>query len=170
MPLGGDLPEDLLDLAVRPDDEGRPLGPHVLPAVVDLLLPGVIEPVSLQILVAQQGEVERVLVDELRMRLQRVPAHAEDDRVQFVELREVVPERAGLYGAPGSVVLRVEVQDDLPSFQRAELHRLPRGRGELEVRRTVSYREPLGFRRQRRVPERPAKKVNDCSTGVGAGA
>ena len=93
------------------------------------------------LLVTEQGEVERVLVDELRMGLDGVLVHPQDDGVEAAELGHAIPERAPLQGAPRGVVLPVEVRHNLTSLERGKPEGPLRDRRGLEVGGSVSFPE-----------------------------
>ena len=159
-------PEDFLDLAVGIDDESGAFRPHVGPPIVVLLLPGVVELVGHQVLVAEKREIQGILVDELRVRFQGVFTHPQDHRVETPELWEIVPECACLPGASGCIVRWIEVENDALSFHGAKFHRSPRRRGQLEVWCPVPFAKfpaPLFHEGCR---NGPAKKLNVGRGGV----
>src|SRR5438034_9148104 len=129
-----DLRPDPNDLAALVNEERRPLDPEVLPTVQVFLLPN---PVGLghpAFVVAEQREVEIVLLPELDVAHRVVATHAEDDRALRRDPAEVVAEAARLLRATRRVVLRIEVQHDLLPSKRFERHDLPTGRPQAERR------------------------------------
>src|SRR5213080_4712673 len=136
-----DLRPDPNDLAALVNEERRPLDPEVLPTVQVFLLPN---PVGLghpAFVVAEQREVEIVLLPELDMAHRVVATHAEDDRALRRDPAEVVAEAASLLRATRRVVLRIEVQHDLlPSklFERNDLPRSEEHTSELQSHSGIS--------------------------------
>ena len=121
--------EDLAHDALGVDHEGGADHADDLLAVQHLLAPG---PVLLGhglVGVGEEGEVQLVLGLELLVGRERVAAHAEHDRALLLEGGLAVAERAGLAGAAGGVVLRVEVEHDglAPQLLQAHVGR-PRSR------------------------------------------
>jgi len=53
------------------------------------------------VLIQEQRERQMVFLDEVRMRLYRICADAENDSASIFELGEFVPESAGFLGATG---------------------------------------------------------------------
>src|SRR4029079_5309599 len=128
-----DTAEDLLDHAVGPDDDGRPLDAHVLLAGEALLHP---EAVALRQLVAgigQEREREAVLLPEPRVRLLAVGADPEHQGARFPEGVPGVADPTCLLRAAGRVVALVEVQDDLLPARVGEPHRVAFLGRQLEV-------------------------------------
>ena len=80
--LRRDLREDLGDLALGVDQEGRPLHAHVLLAVHRLLDPGAVGLGDGVVGVGEQGEVEVVFAGELRDRLDLVGGDADHPRAR----------------------------------------------------------------------------------------
>src|SRR5882724_13668243 len=98
-------------LAVGPDEIGHPGHPHVRATVEALLLPRSEAIGHLVLGIGQQREVELVLAGELGLARGVQHAHPENGRLAFLEGGQRVAEGAGLLGAAGGVVLRVEVDD-----------------------------------------------------------
>src|SRR5579872_7155886 len=97
-------------LALRVDEVRRANDAHERPSVHRLLLP---DPVLLGggvILVGEQRKGEVVLLSEGSLARLVQDADAEDRRLAGLKLWQVVAEGAGLFGATGSVVLRIEIQ------------------------------------------------------------
>src|SRR5438128_8740889 len=108
-----DLGPDPSDLATLIDEEGRAFDPEMFAAVQVLLFPDAVRVRDLALVVAQQREVEMVLVAELSMARGVIPADAEDDRSLRRHAGEIVSEAARFLRAPRRVVLRIEIQDYL---------------------------------------------------------
>src|SRR5260221_2887169 len=121
VPVHLDVVPALLHLPVRADEVRRARDAHVLLAVVRLLLPDAVLVRDLVLGIGEEGEVEVVLLRELRLARLVQDADAEDGRLARLETRQVVAERAGLLGAAGGVVLRIEVQDHGPAGVFREL-------------------------------------------------
>ncbi len=122
--VGLHFAEDGFDFAVAADDESGALGAHVGFAVHAFFHPHAIRRDDLFVLIHEQRERERVFGDELRVALRGVDADAEDRGLA----REVAPriaQSAGLRGAAGRVVFRIEIKDDVLAFEVGEFHRLP---------------------------------------------
>ena len=105
--------DDALDLVLRIDDEGRALGPHVLTAVHALLDPSTEELVELDIGVGDEAEGQVILRAEVHMTLGGVTADPDDLVASGSQFAVAVTQAAGLSGAARSVILGVEVKDDL---------------------------------------------------------
>src|SRR2546428_13142866 len=104
---------DLGDLPALVNQERRALDPEVFPTVEILFLPDVVRTGDAPIVVAEQREIEVVLVLELHVALRIVAADAEDHGALRGHPGEVVPEAARFLRATRRVVLRIEVEDDL---------------------------------------------------------
>src|SRR2546428_4359344 len=131
---------DLGDLPALVNQERRALDPEVFPTVEILFLPDTVRTGDAPIVVAEQREIEVVLVLELQVALRIVAADPKDDRALRGHPGEVVPERAGFFRATRRVVLRVEVEDDLPSAELFQRQNAPVVRRQGEVRRWITDR------------------------------
>ena len=118
--FGRDLWEDLGDLAVGADDEGRPLHAHVLLAVHRLLDPGAVLLGDGVVGVGEQGEVEVEFAGELRHRLDLVGGDADHACARCLVLGAAIAHAAGLGRAAGGVGTRVEVEDDRLALELRE--------------------------------------------------
>src|SRR5262249_40437220 len=106
------LREDLLHLAIGPDDHRRADRADALLAVEDLLAPRAVLFVDLRVRVAEQRKLEVVLRGELAVPLDRVARDAEHDGALLGQLLALRLEALRLARAARRVVLRVEVEDD----------------------------------------------------------
>src|SRR5262249_17240291 len=113
--------EDLRDLARLVDDEGRSKNTPVLPAIHRLLAPHTVPLSDRVVLIDEQRIRQLKFLLELLVRFRRVGAYAEDYRVEAVESRQRIAERAGLDGTARRVVLRVEEQHYVLTFEIGEL-------------------------------------------------
>jgi hypothetical protein len=73
------------------------------------------------------------------VRLQRVARDAVDVGAGLLEVLEGVAEVRSLLGAAGSVVARVEVQDQLASALACEAEGVAAGRGKAEILDRLAY-------------------------------
>src|ERR1035437_9831090 len=103
-----DLYVDLPDDTGRVDQEGVPRGERLVPVRRE----GSVRLRDNRLSVGEQLEVLTFLRAEALVRVHRVDADAEDDRVRLFVLREVALEVVGLHRAAGREVLRIEVEDD----------------------------------------------------------
>src|ERR1035437_1361846 len=107
---GFDALPDPGDLAVLADQEGISLHPQILAADELLRAPATVGLGDDVVGIAQEREVEPVLLGELGVRLGAVSTDAIDDGAALVELRTEIAEAARLNGAAGRVVAGIEVQ------------------------------------------------------------
>src|SRR5664280_221951 len=103
-----DLYVDLPDDTGRVDQEGVPRGERLVPVRRE----GSVRLRDNRLGVGEQLEVQTFLRADALVRVHRVDADAEDDRVRLFVLREVALEVVGLHRAAGREVLRIEVEDD----------------------------------------------------------
>src|SRR5947209_17558336 len=134
-----DLAPDLSDRSGLVDQERRPLDPEILSAVHVLPFPHVVCGRHTSVIVAEQREVQVVLVLEFHMALRVVAAHAEDDRSLRRDASKVVAETARFLRATGRVVFRVEIEDDFLAAEVFQGDLLSAVRGQREVRRPFAY-------------------------------
>src|SRR2546422_7241670 len=134
-----DLAPNLRNRAGLVDQEGRPLDPEILSAVHVLPFPDVVRGGDASVIIAEQREIQVILVLELHVALRVVPAHAEDDRTLRCDASEVVPETARFLRATGRVVFRVEVEDDFLAVEVFQGDLATVVRGQREVRRPFTY-------------------------------
>src|SRR4051794_34173848 len=100
-----------MQVAVCPDYEGGTLDAHVFLPVHTFLNPNLVSLCDLLRFIADQRKGKSELVDKLLMALGAVRADSENNRT----LRELIPgvaQSARLRGAPGRIVLWVEIEDD----------------------------------------------------------
>lgn len=128
-----------LDLPVLANDEGRTYRADRLLAIGHLLAPGADLLHQDMVWIGEQLDLQLALVDELPVRCDRILAHPYDRYVAEHEIRDARRELLGLLGAPGSVVLRIEVDDIADAFQRSAVHHLSVLVLQLEFRENVSY-------------------------------
>src|SRR5207249_11404621 len=95
------------------NEEGRAFDPEMLATVQVLHFPDAVGLRHLALVVAQQREVQMVLVAELAVARGVVPTDSEDDRSLRGHATEVVSEAARFLRASRRVVLRVIIQYDL---------------------------------------------------------
>jgi hypothetical protein len=62
--------------------------------------------------IGQEGEVELVLTSEFAVARDGIFGNAEDDDTELLQFTEGIPEIAGLSSAAGSIVFRIEIEDD----------------------------------------------------------
>src|SRR5207244_12754960 len=112
-----DLAPDLSDRSGLVDQERRPLDPEILSAVHVLPFPHVVCGRHTSVIVAEQREVQVVLVLEFHMALRFVAAHAEDDRSLRRDASQVVAGTGRLLPATRRPVFRGEIQSNLPAAE-----------------------------------------------------
>lgn len=98
--------------AIRANDECRALGAHVFFAIHAFLNPDTVGLDDAAGLVAEKWKGQLVLGNELRMACRRVDAHAINERALGEDRSVIVAQGAGLCGASGCVIFRVEIEDD----------------------------------------------------------
>ena len=106
------LSVDGANQAIRTDNECRAFGAHVFFAIHAFLNPDAVGLDDGSGLVAKKRKGQLVIRDELRVARQRVDAHAINQRSLSKDGSVVVAHAAGLRGASGRVVFRVEKEDD----------------------------------------------------------
>src|SRR5688572_15115235 len=116
------------------DQERAALDTHVLAAVHALLLPDSEQLAHFLVLVGEQVEREFHLVLELLVRRDAVGRNAEHHCAGFLERAVQIAERLALQRAPGRVVLRIEVQDQVLAGGIRQLPGLAAGRRAAECR------------------------------------
>ena len=104
--VGLDLRPHAGDLALLVDQVRHAVDAHELPPVHRLLAPDAVVLHDLLVRVGEQAKRQVELLGELLVRLLVVHRDAEHLDLALAELREAVPERAGLDRAAGRVVLR----------------------------------------------------------------
>lgn len=98
--------------AVRADDKCRAFRAHVFFSIHTFLNPDAVGLNDAAGLVAEKWKRQLVLGNELRMASRRVDANAIDERALGEDRSVIVAHAAGLRGASGRVVFRVEIEDD----------------------------------------------------------
>jgi hypothetical protein len=88
--------------------------------------------------VGKECEWETELLLELRLRGDRIRAHAEDHRIESLEPREGVAKLRRLDGSPRGIGLGIEVEHNRLALQRGERERLAFVCEQREVRRNRS--------------------------------
>src|SRR5437879_6105386 len=111
--VGAHVVPGLMDEAVLADQEGGPDHPGRGLPVQELLTVRTVAPGHLVARVAQQLELEPELAAEAPVALRVVGGDADHVDPQSLEGGQLVVELAGFLRAPGGVVLRIEVDDDL---------------------------------------------------------
>src|SRR5262249_25505981 len=139
--LGLDLRPDGGDPALRVDHVRHAVDAHVLAAIERLLAPDLVGLQDLLVRVGDQRERQVVLFGELLVRRLAVRGDAEDRDLAPAEGGPSVAQRAGLFRAPGRVVLRVEVEDDRLALEVLERDRAALLIVSLEVRSPVAHLE-----------------------------
>ncbi len=76
--------------------------------------------------IAEQGEGQAVLLDELGVAFGVVFADAKHADAMGFKGRPLIAEVAGFFGAPRGVVLGIEIDNDALTAQVLERHRIPR--------------------------------------------
>jgi hypothetical protein len=77
--------------------------------------------------IAHEGRAEPAhlaLILELLMGLAFVGRNAEHDRARLLQILPQIAEAAGLLRSTGRIILRIEVDDYIPAFERGKRHRL----------------------------------------------
>gem|GEM_PF-558 len=113
-----------LHLALLVDHHRRPDGPHAALSIEHLLAPGPPGPVRRPVGVGQQREGQAVLFPEAPVRRGAVPAHPQHHRPGLADNRHVVAEITGLAGAPGGVILGVEINHHLAPRKAGQVDHL----------------------------------------------
>src|SRR5262245_32749597 len=157
----------LLHLAVWADPDRRADHARGFLAVHHLLAPRGVAAPHLLVWIGEQREGKPVLAGEALVGLVRVRRDAEHDRPELADLLPGVPEAAGLLGASGRVVPRVEVEDHVLAREVRERDRVPVCVGQREGGRRLSYlerqsippRRPDPGRRSPPGSRRPAKRA-----------
>src|SRR5206468_12870232 len=162
MALDLDLVPDLGDRPSLVDEERGALNPEILSAIQVLQFPHVVGGRHLSVVVAQEREVEVILVLEFYMALRVVAAHAQDDRALGRHAAEIVAETARFLRAPGRVVFRIEVEDDLLAAEVFQRHLASVVCGQREVRSPFTYRQ---HRRTR--PTQASARFNVTDSPIG---
>lgn len=103
---------DRANQSIRADDECRAFRAHVFFSIHAFLNPDAVGLDDGAGLVAEKRKGQLVLRDELRVARGRVDAHAINQRSLGEDASVVVAHAAGLRGASGCVVFRVEIEDD----------------------------------------------------------
>src|SRR5687767_3913499 len=132
------LLEDSRHLARGIDHECRARDPHPLGAERVLLHPHAVLLRDGVVFIDEQGHRKPILRLELVVRLGAVAAHAEDFRIESLEPRECVSERARLDGSARGVVLRIEEQHHPFPFVVRQGNTFARIIGRAELRCFVS--------------------------------
>src|SRR5687767_1709760 len=133
-----DLGEDMLDPAVRTDDEGGALVSEVRPAGELLLDPdaeGLGHPVPI---VREETVGQRVFLTELHVALHAVGGDTEELDAGAGHAGPAVTKATRLGGAAGRVVLRVEVEDVSRAVEGLARHGAAVIRGHFEGRNRVA--------------------------------
>src|SRR3979409_2437228 len=94
-----DLRPNSGDLTRFVDEEGRSLDPEMFAAVEVLFLPDPVGFCDPALVVAEQREIEVVLVPELGVARSIVPTHPKDDGSLRLDAAKIVPEAAGFFRA-----------------------------------------------------------------------
>src|SRR5207249_5102436 len=89
--------------------------------------------------IGEQRERQLVLRRELLVRFAAVRRDAEDDRAGLLDVLPPVAEAARLLRAPGRVVLRIEVEDDVLPREVLERDGLAGGVTERELRGRLAF-------------------------------
>ena len=108
--------DDALHDAFFVDDEGGAEGTHVLTAVHALLAPYTKLLDQFLVCVGNQGKGERVLLDELLVRLLAVHTYAYHFVASLAQGVVVIAQVAGLGGTTRCAVFRIEVEHQFLSF------------------------------------------------------
>lgn len=103
---------DRANQSIRADDESRAFRAHVFFSIHAFLNPDAVGLDDGAGLVAEKRKGQLVLRDEFRVARGRVDAHAINQRSLGEDGSVVVAHGAGLCGASGSVVFRVEIEGD----------------------------------------------------------
>src|SRR5439155_15700366 len=120
-----DYRPDLADAPVAPDPKRNPMRPQVLAAHEGFLAPNSVGLNDFSIFIRQERERELELGDKLVMGLHRVGADPNDAHPALLERGEGIAKRARLLRAAGSVILWIEVEDDVLPFEIVERQRAP---------------------------------------------
>jgi hypothetical protein len=107
--LGLDLVEDVLDLAVRTDQECGSFDSQNFFAVEVFFLDDAVSVRDLLIDVGQEREWQVVLVFEFLLCLGRIVGNAQDDSVDLAESGEALAKLASLDGSTGCICFRIEI-------------------------------------------------------------
>jgi len=128
--------EDLGDFAFRIDDKGIARGElfsvvfHGRSVLLRYFRAGI----------SQQLEIQPFLCAKILVRLCRIYAHAEDDRIQRLEFREIALEIFRLHRATAREILRVKIEHHPFAAIIFQAYLVAVAGGELEVRRGCSRR------------------------------
>jgi hypothetical protein len=109
---GVDVGIDLRDLAFGVDEVGSAEDTEEQFAHKFLFSPGAILLDHTVVRIGQEGEVELVLSSEFAVARDGIFGNAEDDDTELLQFTEGIPEIAGLSSAAGSIVFRIEIEDD----------------------------------------------------------
>src|SRR5450759_773961 len=133
------LRPDPNDPTSRPNQEAGPDDPPVGLAVVGLLAPGAIRAGDGMILICEERKRQPVLGSKRGLASGALRAQAPDGSIGVLEGGIVVAECAGLLGAAGRVVGRVEIDNGEVASTFGEAMSLPRVVAELEIGGELSH-------------------------------
>ena len=136
---------DRANQSIRPDDECRAFRAHVFFPIHAFLNPDAVGLDDGAGLVAEKRKGQLVLRDELRVARGRVDAHAINQRSLGEDASVVVAHAAGLRGASGCVVFRVEIEDDAFTMKAGEAYGLAFSAGSAHCGGVESWSDIAGL-------------------------